>query len=239
MPGMNTGLNIYNRVVAAAFQAALTRQAIIALAIFLLLATFWGASKARRRGAGTSLDRNGLAGRPLGPEPQGRMALRISFGILWVFDSLLQAQSAMAIGLTPQVIEPVATTSPRWVQHVVNWSGTSWSYHPIQAGASAVWIQVRIGIWMLAAPRGLSSRLAALASLGWGLVVWVFGQVLGGIFAGGQSWMFGSPGAVLFYSIAGGLIALPERAWVTARLGPVLLAGLRPLFLRISRLPGL
>ena len=33
-------------------------------------------------------------------------------------------------------------------------AGTTWSYHPMQAGASAVWIQVGIGLWLLAAPRG-------------------------------------------------------------------------------------
>jgi len=46
-----------------------------------------------------------------------------------------------------------------------------------------VWIQVGIGIWMLAAPRGSWSRLAGLAGVGWGLVVWVFGESFGGVFA--------------------------------------------------------
>jgi hypothetical protein len=83
------------------------------------------------------------------------------------------------------------------VQQVVNWAGTTWSYHPMQAGAAAVWIQVGIGIWMLAAPRGPWSRLAGLAGVGWGLVVWVFGESFGGIFAPGLTWLFGAPGAGL------------------------------------------
>ena len=119
----------------------------------------------------------------------------------------------MAIGLPSQVIEPAAASSPHWVQQVVNWAGTTWSYHPMQAGAAAVWIQVGIGIWMLASARGPLSRLAGLASAGWGLVVWVFGESFGGIFAPGLTWLFGAPGAVLIYVVAGGLIALPERAW--------------------------
>ena len=125
----------------------------------------------------------------------------------------------MAVGLPSQVIEPIAASSPRWVQHVVNWAGTTWSYHPMQAGASAVWIQVGIGIWLLVAARGPLSRLAGLASVGWGLVVWVFGESFGGIFAPGLTWLFGAPGAVLIYAVAGALIALPERAWRTRRLG--------------------
>ena len=80
--------------------------------------------------------------------------LRIGFGLLWVFDGILQAQPKMAIGLPSQVIQPTAASSPHWVQHLVNWAGTTWSYHPMQAGAAAVWIQIGIGIWLLAAPRG-------------------------------------------------------------------------------------
>jgi len=96
---------------------------------------------------------------------------------------------------------------------------------PPQAGAATVWIQAGLGIWMLAAVRGPLSRLAGLASVAWGLVVWVFGESFGGIFAPGLTWLFGAPGAVLLYVVAGALIALPERSWRTRRLGRVTLAG--------------
>jgi cytochrome oxidase Cu insertion factor (SCO1/SenC/PrrC family) len=56
-------------------------------------------------------------------------------------------------------------------------------------------------------------------------VVWVFGESFGGIFAPGLTWLFGAPGAVLIYCVAGALIALPERAWHAPRLGRLLLAG--------------
>jgi cytochrome oxidase Cu insertion factor (SCO1/SenC/PrrC family) len=95
----------------------------------------------------------------------------------------------------------------------------------MQAGASAVWIQIGIGIWLLAASRGPLSRLAGLVSVGWGLVVWVFGESFGGIFAPGLTWLFGAPGAVLVYCVAGGLIALPERAWQSPLLGRAMLGG--------------
>ena len=131
----------------------------------------------------------------------------------------------MAIGLPSRVIQPSAASSPHWVQQVVNWAGTTWSYHPMQAGAAAVWIQVGIGIWMLAAARGRWSRLAGLAGVGWGLVVWVFGESFGGVFAPGLTWLFGAPGAVLIYVVAGVLIALPERVWRDPRMGRAILAG--------------
>lgn len=233
MPGMNSGLNVHNPVVVAAFHTALIHQAIIALLIFLVLVAFWATSKVWRP-AWPAQKWTASAARELTREPPARKLLRVGFGVLWIFDGLLQAQSAMAIGLTSEVIGPVAATSPKWVQHVANWGGTSWSYHPIQAGAAAVWIQIGIGIWLLAAPHGLLSRLGGLASLSWGLVVWVFGEVFGGIFAGDQSWMFGAPGAVLFYSAAGALIVLPDRFWVSERLGRAVLAVLGVFFVGMS-----
>jgi cytochrome oxidase Cu insertion factor (SCO1/SenC/PrrC family) len=152
--------------------------------------------------------------------------LTVGFGNLWLFDGLLQLQPKMALGLPSQVIEPIAASSPRWVQQLVNWAGTTWSYHPVQAAAAAVWIQVGLGVWMLAAPRGVLSRSAGIVSVGWGLVVWVFGESFGGMLAPGQSWLTGAPGSALLYVVAGLLIALPERAWSSERFGRLVLAGL-------------
>jgi cytochrome oxidase Cu insertion factor (SCO1/SenC/PrrC family) len=226
MPGMNSGVNVSDPAVVAAFKAALVHQGLIALLIFAVLGLAWVSIRAwlpAAAGAGTGTPAGAAA--PAPAEPAWRQLLRIGFGLLWVFDGILQAQPKMAIGLPSQVIEPLAAASPRWVQHLVNVAGTTWSYHPMQAGASAVWIQVGIGLWLLAAARGPLSRLAGLASVGWGLVVWVFGEAFGSIFAPGLTWMFGAPGAVLIYVAAGALIALPERAWRTRRLGRLTMAG--------------
>ena len=223
MPGMNSGINVSDPTVVAAFKAALVHQGLIALLIVALVGLSWVTVRtwtpvAAQAGAGT--------GGPVLAEPAWRRLLRIGFGLVWIFDGILQAQPKMAIGLPSQVIEPTAASSPRWVQQVVNWGGTNWSYHPMQAGAASVWIQIGIGIWLLVAARGPLSRLAGLASVGWGLVVWVFGESFGGIFAPGLTWLFGAPGAVLIYAVAGALIALPERAWHTRRLGRPTMAGL-------------
>jgi len=64
----------------------------------------------------------------------------------------------------------------------------------------------------------------------WGLIVWMFGESFGGIFAPGLSWLTGAPGGVLFYVAAGALIALPEDAWRSPRAGRLLLAGLGVFF---------
>ena len=230
MPGMNSGVDTGHPSMAAAFQAALLRQGLVVLLVFAVLGLAWlgrrawpGASARRPAAAAGGTARAGV---PIPAEPAGRRVLRIGFGLLWLFDGVLQAQPKMPAGLPSQVIEPAAASSPHWVQHVVNWGVTAWLHHPVQAAAATVWIQAGIGIWMLVAARGTWSRLGGLAGLGWGLAVWVFGESFGGIFAPGLSWLTGAPGAAGCYVAAGALVALPGRAWQTPRLGRAILAGL-------------
>ena len=221
MPGMNSGLSPGDPILVAAFRSALLHQGVIAALMLAFLWLLWATARTWRPAAASSaMSRAAIA------EPRGRWLLRTGFGVLWIFDGILQAQPKMAGGLATQVIEPTAASSPGWVQHLVNWGGTVWSYHPVQAGAASVWIQVGIGAWLIAAARGPWSRLAGAASVAWGLVVWVFGESFGGIIAPGLSWLTGAPGGVLLYVTAGALIALPEDVWCRPRSGRLLLAGL-------------
>ncbi len=220
MPGMDSGLNTDDPTLVAAFRSALLQQGVIIIVIFLALLLAYGIIRSRRAAAASPP-------RPPGPaEPTARRVLRIGFGILWIIDGILQAQPQMAGGLPSQVVAPGATASPGWVREVVNAGGTIWSFHPVQAAASTVWIQAGIGLWLIAAESGWSSRLAGLASAGWGLIVWVFGEAFGAIFAPGLSWLTGAPGAVALYVVAGAVIALPARAWAGPRLGRLLLGGI-------------
>ena len=240
MPGMKSGLNLDNPLLAAAFRSALLHQGMVALLVFGVLALAWvsvrewrpasaataGSASGTASPSGTASAsgwRRGGSARGQAAEPAWRMLLRVGFGVIWIFDGLLQAQPSMVVGLPSRVIQPGAATSPAWVQHLVNWAGISWSYHPVQAAAATVWIQVGIGCWMLAARRGRWSQLAGLAGLGWGLTVWVFGEAFGGVFAPGLTWLFGAPGAAVFYCVAGGMIALPARYWRAPWLGRAVL----------------
>jgi cytochrome oxidase Cu insertion factor (SCO1/SenC/PrrC family) len=214
---MNAGLSPANATLEAAFRSALQGQAVYALLIFTLLAIAWVACRellpprARGRLAMTKAARR--------PESAGRRLLRIGFGVLWIFDALLQAQPQMPGGLPSQVIAPAAAGSPGWVLHLVNWAGTGWSYHPVQAAAAAVWIQLGVGAWLIASASGRWSQLAGLTSAGWGLVVWVFGEAFGSMLAPGQSLLTGAPGGAFLYVLAGLLVALPPRYWRTPALG--------------------
>ena len=185
MPGMNSGLSPADPTLVAAFRSALLHQGAIALLIIAFLWLLWVTVRVWRHGgpAGGTGGTGAAGGSPAaggssaggGPwarfgtrrgsrvrEARGRWLLRTGFGLLWILDGILQAQPKMAGGLAAQVIEPTAAASPAWVQHVANWGGTAWSFHPIQSGAATVWIQIGLGAWLLVAAHGPWSRLAEI-----------------------------------------------------------------------------
>ena len=221
---MGRSLQTGNSFVVSQFHSALLHQFLIVLLVVVVCAVAFNVVRTVQY---RRLKADGLGAfptsRPSVPEPLARRVLRYGFGGLWILDGLLQMQASMPLGLPSGVIEPSAGSSPAWVQHLVSSGVTIWSDHPVQAAAATVWIQVGLGVWLLVAPRGRWSRLGGAATAGWGLVVWAFGESFGGIFAPGLTWLFGAPGAVLFYCVAGVLIALPEGAFATSRLGRIVL----------------
>jgi cytochrome oxidase Cu insertion factor (SCO1/SenC/PrrC family) len=218
---MSRHLQANNSVIVSAFHSSLKHQVLIVGVIFCIVLVAMSALRAAdlRRVVASEPP---LSTPPSGagnPEPVARRLLRIGFGALWVLDGVLQLQPAMPLGLPVSVMQPASTGAPSWVVHFASFGVTTWSNHPIEAAVSAVWIQIGIGVLLLGAPRGRWSRFAGAASVGWGLVVWVFGESFGGIFTPGQSWLFGAPGSALFYCLAGALLAAPERTWANPRLG--------------------
>lgn len=236
MPGMGTYLQTKNPVVVSAFHTALLHQLLVIGVVVVVLALVWNILRTLqyRHSAGPGNVSVEPAPVVVPAEPVARRVLRIGFALLWILDGLLQIQSAMPLGLPTSVLEPSATSSPGWVQHVVNVGVTIWSNHPVQAAASAVWLQLGIGAVLLLAPRGRWSRFAGLVATGWGLVVWVFGEAFGGTFGHGASWLFGTPGAVLFYCVAGALVALPDSAWSSPKLGRLILRAIGVFFVAMA-----
>ncbi len=226
---MGSGPGSPDPAVVVAFRSALMHQGLAALLVLAALAVGWTVLREWR----PDLARRARLARLARPGPAAevevsaaRRLIRLGFGLLWTLDGLLQAQPALVAGTGSKVVAQAAATSPGWVRHLAGWAAAAWSGHPVQANAAAVWIQVGIGIWMLAAARGRWSRLAGLAGAAWGLAIWVFGEAFGGILAPGQTVLSGAPGAALFYCAAGVLVALPDRFWRSAALGRRLLAGL-------------
>jgi hypothetical protein len=68
------------------------------------------------------------------------------------------------------------------------------------------------------------------------LVVWFFGEGLGGLFAGSPTSLAGAPGSVALYMLLAGALLLPHAAWSSARLLPALRVGAGALWVFLALL---
>ena len=106
MPGMGSGLKTNNPTIVAAFRTLLEHQAIFVLVLLAILAVGWNVLRAvqlRNQASGAGREETLSS-----PEPVARHLLRVSFGLIWIFDGILQAQASMPLGMTTQVIQPSA-----------------------------------------------------------------------------------------------------------------------------------
>src|SRR5260370_42138782 len=117
MPGMRSGLNLDNPVLAAAFRSALLHQGIVALLVFGILALTWVTIRewrpARAGSAGGAGSVRGM-GLQTGmyAEPSWRTPPPGRLGPLCSFGGRLQAQPSLVRGLPSQGIPPTAARSP-------------------------------------------------------------------------------------------------------------------------------
>ena len=114
MPGMNSGLSPDDPTLVAAFRSALLHQGAVALIAVVFLWLIWATARTWRLTAPAAKGgpAQGGAARSAGAaEARGRRLLRVGFGLLWIFDGILQAQPKMAGGLATQVIQPTAALS--------------------------------------------------------------------------------------------------------------------------------
>lgn len=138
-----------------------------------------------------------------------RRWLQLGLAAIWVIDGLLQYQSYMfSKHFAEQVLAPTAEGNPGWISDSILWSARIVEANPVLINAGFATLQLAIGL-AIAWRRSLKAGLAV--SIAWSLLVWWFGEGLGGLLTGGASALAGAPGAVLLY------LVLAVLLWPTKR----------------------
>lgn len=150
-------------------------------------------------------------------EPAARRFLRVALGLLWMVDGALQAAGDVPAGFRRGPLAEGLASSPAWFSDALTPLVRVWTWHPVVADVTTVWVQVGLGLLLLAVRGGWVLRLAVAASAGWSLLVWVAGEFAGGLLAPGAGWLTGAPGAVLLYVVGGALLLVPWDWWDSGR----------------------
>ncbi|MBV8735264.1 MAG: hypothetical protein JO321_11575 [Solirubrobacterales bacterium] len=150
-----------------------------------------------------------------------RRTIQTVLGLLWLLDGGLQFQSFMYGKGFIAFLTNLAAGQPHWVSTSVTWGANTLHSDQLLFNTLFALVQVAIGVGLLYRP---TVKPALLASFGWVLVVWWFGEAFGMLFMattamGGApmaSALTGAPGAVLLYALIGAIV------WPNGRPGGLL-----------------
>jgi hypothetical protein len=143
-----------------------------------------------------------------------RDTLWIGFGILWMVDGLLQAQPAMFTQqFVTKVLQPAAQGQPQWLADLLAPTTLLWQTHAVAANFAAILAELAIGALFVFGRARPWGRVGLALAIGWGLLVWVFAEGMGGLLAGSPTALTGAPGAALVYVAGALLLLLPSRWW--------------------------
>jgi hypothetical protein len=133
----------------------------------------------------------------------GRRGLHICLGLIWLLDAALQYQPFMfGPFFVTQIIEPATAGNPLVVAGSATWASHVMLKHIVIYNAIFATIQLLIAAGILFRA---TVRPALAASIAWALLVWWFGESLGGILIG-TSPLAGVPGGVLLYALIAALL---------------------------------
>ncbi len=140
----------------------------------------------------------------LGPDLQ-RLA-QLALATLWLLDAVLQAEPSMFTGGAggfSSMLAAGAAGNPTPVAWSISWAAGVVAHWPVLSNSAFVLVQLVIALGLT---RRRTLRPALLLSVAWSLVVWWFGEGLGGVLVGAASPLGGGPGSVLFYALAAVLL---------------------------------
>ncbi len=156
-------------------------------------------------------------------EPRSVAFIRISFGLLWIFDAILQAKPNMPSDMISQIFNPAVAGQPTFIASIIRAGLYIWRYNPVGSDVTSVLLQAGIGIGMLTARGRNVRRIVGYVGLLWSLSVFAFGEGFGMLFVKGASIIGGAPGAALLYAFASLLLIInfadgdDERARIIGR----------------------
>lgn len=142
--------------------------------------------------------------------------LTFGLGGLWVLDGLLQAQPAMSNQFIPDLVDPLISQLPGVLPHLLEPPLYIWTLHPLFFDSLAVWVQVFLGVAVMLGAKHRIGRIGLYVSLGWTILIWVFGEAFGSLL-NGATWLTGAPGSVLLYGLIALALLQPTSDWNKGR----------------------
>lgn len=134
----------------------------------------------------------------------GRRLAQILLGCLWLTDGMLQLQPCMFVpGAFHQMLVSGPPAPPDWLRPLFASIASLLDGHGAAFNAAFGFLQLALGVGLLW-PRFVRPALAA--SVVWGIGVWFFGEVVGGLLSAGPSALAGAPGAALLYAVVAVLV---------------------------------
>jgi hypothetical protein len=128
-----------------------------------------------------------------------RRLLQLVLAGVWLFDGLLQLQSAFFVSdFGKTMIAGAADGNPGFLARPITDSATIIAHHPQPTNAAFAAIQIALGLAIAWRP---TLRAGLAASIVWSLGVWWIGEGFGGVLNGGADTVNGAPGAVIIYAL--------------------------------------
>jgi hypothetical protein len=156
------------------------------------------ASAGRARPAGRWLTGLGILREAQWAAPDVRRRLQLGLAGIWLLDAILQFQTFMFSKGFAQMLAGTGPGNPAVIASPIHWASQIISQHGTATNAAFALIQLAIGLGIAWRP---TARLALAGSVAWAVVVWWFGEGLGGVLNGAASPVNGAPGAVIIYAL--------------------------------------
>lgn len=130
-----------------------------------------------------------------------QQTLRVLLATLWLMDAALQLQSVMFTsgpdGFSG-MLHDAAAGNPSWIAHTITWNASLSAHQPVLTNGIYAGIQLALAFGIAWRP---TCRPALALSVVWSVLVWWFGEGLGGVLTGTATPFGGGPGAVLYYAL--------------------------------------